>query len=155
MALTSRLPCGGCGRFAPGKPLDRKAGECKWCWFYHHDPAYRARIDGGEVPPVQPQPPVDPQTIPSRLWKWAGQAWSYMEAKARWKLAGSPVTPPAVLAIREATCRGCGQHDAARDGCRVCGCGIDGGSLAEKRSMATEECPADPPRWLALPLAKS
>lgn len=87
---------------------------------------------------------------PYRLWRFGGQVLSYLQAKARWVAAGCPQPTPEQLAEREATCRTCPSWNSGRDGCGKCGCGIDGGSLDEKRRMATEECPDEPPRWKAL-----
>jgi hypothetical protein len=121
---------------------------------------YRALWDG-KVPPTPTNsgetgklqitvPQAKPGTKKNKLWKFMGQMYSYLEAHARWKLAGSPVPSPEQLAEREAACKSCPYYDVLKDGCKVCGCGLDGGSLDEKRRMATEMCPAEPPRWEAI-----
>lgn len=81
------------------------------------------------------------------LWRVAGQFLSFAEAVSRWVAAGRPVPAAEELARRETACRSCPHHDGNLDGCRKCGCGLVGGSLALKRSMGTEQCPDDPPRW--------
>jgi hypothetical protein len=57
------------------------------------------------------------------------------------------VTPPGVLATREATCRACPEWDAtaltATGRCRKCGC-----STWAKLRMATERCPLG--KWEAI-----
>ena len=109
---------------------------------------YRKRYDS--VPAeTKPMPALPPGTTKSKLWKFAGQLYSYLEAKARWAAAGFPVPSPEELRKRELTCFTCIWHDHKRDGCRICGCGDTGGSLSEKRGMATEQCSDDQnPRWL-------
>ena len=96
------------------------------------------------------QSPKSTRSRRSKLWRFAGQAYSYLEAKARWIAAGCPRPTEKQLAEREAVCRGCSHYRLQQDGCGLCGCGVDGGSLDEKRRMATEECPDNPPRWRAL-----
>jgi hypothetical protein len=61
----------------------------------------------------------------------------------------------AVQAERLAVCQSnvCGQHDAAKDACLACGCGLNpalsfvGLDLALKRSWASSVCPGSSSRW--------
>jgi hypothetical protein len=106
---------------------------------------YRKRYDS--TPTEKPVPTLPPGTAKSKLWKFAGQLYSYLEAKARWAAAGCPVPTQEELKRRELLCFTCVWHDSKKDGCRICGCGDTGGSLSEKRGMETEHCPAEPPKW--------
>jgi predicted Zn-ribbon and HTH transcriptional regulator len=61
-------------------------------------------------------------------------------AAHRFARSGFVVTPPGILAAREATCRACPEWDSAAlnatGRCRKCGC-----STWAKLRMATERCP--------------
>ncbi len=146
------------GLVLTGRPAELYTGDCppeRPC--NQADVAnYRSYYDG--MKPMDQQAasqvvPQDPNSRPNRLWKFAGRLYSFLEAQARWYAAGCPVTPPDVLAERERLCFACEHHGIRRglgkDSCGVCGCGELGGSLALKRSYFSEECSADPPRWLA------
>ena len=126
-----------CNKFVPGESYV-PGRDCPTCWQQYHIGS--------------PQPTTAPaySTAPRRsIWRAFGQALSYAEAVLRWKLAGSPVTPPEELEKRKATCAPCPFFNPVTVGCKVCGCGQDGGSLEEKWRMATESCPDEPPRWTA------
>lgn len=64
----------------------------------------------------------------------------FQESTYRFASNGFSITPPDILATREATCRACDQWDAtalnATGRCRKCGC-----STWAKLRMATERCP--------------
>jgi len=142
-------PCT-CDKVVMGQPF--VAGrDCRLCWLYHHDQDYRRMWDTDHATVVAPvaSQPVWRSAPPRRtgFWRAAGQFLSYAEAMLRWNLAGRPVTLPQDLAKREAACKACVFWDSVKDGCKVCGCGIEGGSLDQKRRMATEMCPANPPYW--------
>jgi len=139
-------PCA-CNRWVPGHPF-LPGRDCRLCYLYNTDPAYQAYWDG--QPEIITRSPL-PTYRPTRtIWRFLGQIVSYTEAVVKWKLAGSPVTPPEELAHREFICKACPRWYAQMDGCRICGCGTEeGGSLKEKRAMATEACPDTPPRWPA------
>ena len=143
-------PCT-CDRCEVGKPyvLER---DCRLCWLYHNRPEYKQMWDSSTQPHkgVAAKEAVEPGSRPNKLWKFAGQLFSYVQAQARWVAAGSPVPTPEELAFREEQCHTCPKWDKEKDGCKVCGCGIDGGSLDCKRRMSTEECPLEPPRWKSL-----
>ena len=73
------------------------------------------------------------------------QAQSFTIAYTKWVAAGMPTTPEEELQERRQQCNQCPQR-TPEDTCNLCGC-----PLAKKLRMATETCPAQPPRWLALP----
>lgn len=53
---------------------------------------------------------------------------------------------PEVQAERRAICFACPSHDHERDSCNLCGCT----NMDLKRSWASSECPAKPPKWEAV-----
>ena len=75
----------------------------------------------------------------------------YGNAVIRWIAAGRPVrSDDRVREIFERLCRPCERFDAKRQTCRLCGCRVrrSGSALANKIKMATERCPARPPKWI-------
>jgi hypothetical protein len=131
------------GNCPPERPCDEATAK-----------AYRDKYDAmtpEEFNKMREGVPREPGTLRNKLWRRAGQVYSYLEAKTWWTLKGCPVPNPEQLEQRRQICFACPKHDHERDGCKECGCGtLDGGSLAEKRGMATESCPDHPPRWVAL-----
>ncbi len=130
---------------------------CRLCWLYHNRADYRALWDGTApvtLPPVDAPPqPVEP---PSLL----EQSASFLTAMARWLTAGSPRPTPEQRAERAVICQACPhrrEDEPGKPWCGKCGCPHNAErflfGLAEKPGkldMATEQCPDNPPRWLAL-----
>ena len=74
----------------------------------------------------------------------------YSQALRRWIAAGRPVrSDHRVQAIFETCCQPCEHFDANRQVCKLCGCRVrpSGSALANKLKLATERCPASPPKW--------
>ncbi len=98
------------------------------------------------------KPPANPED------SFGKKVLSYALANARWAYYGFPSrSDEEQKRILDTICRPCPFFQAKKRGgkCRKCGCGLNldrGGKL----QMATEMCPADPPRWYATagPLAK-
>ena len=62
-------------------------------------------------------------------------------------VAGNKVyVPDEVLVERRAYCEGCENREGNR--CRLCGCWLQN-LVAGKLKIATERCPANPPKWNA------
>ncbi len=80
------------------------------------------------------------------------QAASFVSAEARWIGAGRPIRSEARVAEIFAICQAC-QHfrpgaSELEGSCVVCGCRLRRtGGLFNKIQMATEGCPAKPPKW--------
>lgn len=75
----------------------------------------------------------------------------YGNAVTRWIAAGRPVrSENRVREIFDTLCRPCEHFDAQRQTCRLCGCHVrrSGSAFANKLKMATERCPARPPKWI-------
>ena len=73
---------------------------------------------------------------------------------ASWLAAGRPKRSSERIAeIFDSLCRPCPHFAASSDAqgsCKLCGCALRRqGGLLNKISMATESCPARPPRWIA------
>jgi len=81
--------------------------------------------------------------MPARLF-------GYGKAAARWVAAGRPVRSDLrVREIFERCCRPCQHFDPKHKRCRLCGCRVAAGGPAyrNKLKMATDRCPAKPPKW--------
>src|SRR3990167_1346790 len=76
-----------------------------------------------------------------------GQSLSYAKALLRWRTAGKPVRSPEEQAAILQICKSCQFFNPNGAKCRLCGCGLKLGG--DKVRMATEQCPADPPKWTA------
>lgn len=82
------------------------------------------------------------------------QARTLGKAALKWERAGRPVrTPEQIRELFEKHCRPCEffePHRSRKDRgrCLLCGCKVNLQSL-NKLKWATEQCPDDPPRWLA------
>lgn len=59
--------------------------------------------------------------------------------------SGMKLTPKEVRRARLAICQACPSYDLAQKRCRVCGC-----KNSAKVFVASDKCPLDPPRWLAI-----
>lgn len=80
----------------------------------------------------------------------ATQTWHYASAVWKWKAAGSPSRSQPEIDRILAICQDCPEFiDDARPRCRLCGCSINAApnGLVNKIAMATESCPAKPPKW--------
>lgn len=82
------------------------------------------------------------------------RAATFAAAELRWIAAGRPVRSVERVAELFTVCKACEHFQlGARDGegkCRLCGCQLRrAGGLLNKIQMATESCPAQPPRWTA------
>ena len=80
------------------------------------------------------------------------RAASFISAEARWLAAGRPVRDDARVAELFAVCSACEHFQPGvtdvEGRCRLCGCQLRRvGGLINKIQMATEGCPAAPPRW--------
>ena len=77
-----------------------------------------------------------------------GRLGRYARALKRWVGAGKPVRNDEEVARLLAICKACDYFDP-RGKCVLCGCYVNVGKNAafNKLRMATESCPADPPRW--------
>jgi hypothetical protein len=93
---------------------------------------------------------------------FVGKAWSYAAAVARWTAAGQPRRTEEEQQVVMATCKACPLFEPhpkkpeSRPGkCGLCGCKLN--LKSGKIAWATEQCPDDPPRWLATvgPLAET
>jgi hypothetical protein len=74
----------------------------------------------------------------------------YGAAMGRWIAAGRPVRSDVLVQeIFETFCRPCPSYDPSTESCRLCGCRVApaGPACRNKIRMATERCPAEPPRW--------
>jgi len=83
-----------------------------------------------------------------------GKLKRWRTAVRRWKRAGRPIRSDREMAIIYwFRCRPCEHFQQTRRGgkCDLCSCRLNLGKRARlnKLRMATEGCPADPPRWLA------
>lgn len=80
------------------------------------------------------------------------QVASFVSAESRWIAAGRPIRSEARVVEIFAICQAC-QHFRAgaselEGSCAVCGCRLrSAGGLFNKIQMATEGCPAKPPKW--------
>jgi len=78
----------------------------------------------------------------------------YGNAMRRWIAAGRPVRSDArVQEIFDTLCRTCEHFSVSRQTCKLCGCRVrrSGAAFLNKLKMATERCPAKPPRWTEAP----
>ena len=85
------------------------------------------------------------------VWPMTVKVFKYGRAMVRWIARGRPVRSDArVQEIFDTFCRPCRHFDAEKQTCQLCGCRVrrDGPAAANKLRMATERCPADPPRWM-------
>lgn len=96
------------------------------------DLAARPYYEPGEVPA---EPPPGLMTM----------AGNVARAAARFVGSGLKVAPPEVQAERLAICSACPNWIAGGRRCSLCGCMTD-----YKIKMASERCPAEPPRWPAM-----
>lgn len=81
--------------------------------------------------------------------KALAMAGRYATALTRWAAAGFPTRSESEVHRLHAICQQCEHYD--RDVCRLCGCRCNthGAAIVNKLRMATESCPAVPPRWTA------
>jgi hypothetical protein len=84
----------------------------------------------------------------------ARKASNVAVAQARWLAAGSPVRPEKRIAEIFAVCQECEHFRTGatidQGSCGLCGCCLRRrGGLLNKIRMATEGCPAQPPKWEA------
>ena len=101
------------------------------------------------------------QTDPDRIHRKCGtqprptlvrKVKTFGKAVARWIKAGRPVRSPERVAELLAICQDCEHYSAkgpAGGKCKLCGCAVKRRGLQNKLRMATEACPAKPPRWEA------
>lgn len=78
------------------------------------------------------------------------KAVGYLAATERWIAAGRPTRDQREIIEILNICRGCPQYtEDGRQRCRLCGCSVNSqdDGLRNKIAMATEGCPATPPRW--------
>jgi hypothetical protein len=92
----------------------------------------------------------DVQAMPS----WMTRAKTFVSAEARWIAAGRPMRSDDQMAEIFAICESCeffvGRVNGGEGVCRLCGCNLKRiGGILNKIRMATETCPANPPRWKA------
>jgi hypothetical protein len=103
----------------------------------------------------EPRPLREPFKRPEReLPSWITRAKSLVSAEARWISAGRPIRSNARVAEIFAICEACEFFIARGSGgegvCRLCGCNLKKlGGVLNKIRMATEACPANPPKWQA------
>ena len=73
----------------------------------------------------------------------------YGKAVAVWTAAGAPTRSQAEIDERLAICQACPEYSPEHSACKLCGCNINAqaNGLKNKLAMATEKCPAKPPRW--------
>ncbi|MCL4194323.1 MAG: hypothetical protein KJZ87_21480, partial [Thermoguttaceae bacterium] len=79
-----------------------------------------------------------------------GRMIRYGQAVSRWIAAGRPTrSAERVRQVFETHCRPCEHFDPATQTCRLCGCHVApaGPAYRNKIGMATERCPAEPPKW--------
>ncbi len=102
--------------------------------------------------PAPPRAPNPVKQVPLTLYQRATTAASVLADTTRRKLETGVafITEDHILA-RAAICRECDQFDQIKESCKLCGCGCNGSStLANKLAHASSECPASPPKWLAV-----
>ena len=92
--------------------------------------------------------PKPPRKKPSYI----RQAWNYAAAVKRWIAGGGPRRSQDEIDRIFAICQACPYFaNTKKPHCRLCGCSLgtapDG--LKNKLAMATESCPANPPKWTA------
>lgn len=75
---------------------------------------------------------------------WWRSGLNFTAAVARYIAAGCPNVPESVYNERLRICAQCPLCRNSK--CLICGC-----DLLAKAAMATEKCPASPPRWPSLP----
>lgn len=122
--------------------------ECLQCRMYDKHPRYRKRKCGkaAEAPNVAAllakaaQAPAEAATVVHRAPTLMEKAKSAALAGRRFLLAGLPIAPEAVRAVRKRACEG-DPHTPACEffdngTCKHCGC-----NLMFKQAMATEHCP--------------
>lgn len=90
----------------------------------------------------------DAGSLPSifaRVSKWS-------QAVAKWLAAGRPTRTDEQVADLLKICRECEKYDHDHQRCNLCGCKASKSSYAttNKLRMATEACPLNPPKWVAL-----
>ena len=90
---------------------------------------------------------AEPECAPKRNVITA--AGRYTTAVARWAAAGFPERSDEEVQQLFAICQQCEFFNGQL--CRLCGCrcNIHGAAIVNKLRMATESCPANPPRWTA------
>jgi hypothetical protein len=96
--------------------------QCRRCWLYHNDPWWKAKWDGGVLPPV-PKPGLF-----RRALNLAGAVTQHV-------LAGMPTVPDEVYQQRMGVCEKC-PHLTPEKKCGACGC-----DLAIKGKWADQSCP--------------
>lgn len=75
-----------------------------------------------------------------RVTKFIKALWTFYKS-------GKGYLPKAKIEERFAICKACDKFTGTR--CMVCGCGLNTKkSLLNKLCYPTEQCPADPPKWL-------
>lgn len=125
------MVCNHCGRGAPFDGPYDVTRQCRLCWLYHNDPAYRK--GWSDETPVS----GSATTLPGFF-----QQLSNLTASVVGHLAnGAKHVSPEVLEERKAICTAC-PHLTAERRCAKCGCYVD-----VKASWESERCPDDPPRW--------
>lgn len=97
-----------------------------------------------------PQSPSTVGQLPSQV----RQAAAFVTAQGRWLAAGCPIRSAERIKEIFALCRACENFwpgATEEEGvCRLCGCRLRSvGGLLNKIQMATEGCPAIPPKWTA------
>lgn len=73
----------------------------------------------------------------------------FAKSTAKWVAAGSPVRTDEEVEAILVICGTCEHFNGKRTGCKLCGCRINinkSGTLNKAR-RATEQCPANPPKW--------
>lgn len=107
----------------------------------HNEPSNARR---NQCKTIQRSPPQTPSLFRRGV--------SFLSAHRRWLAAGRPVRSPERVREIFAICKECeyfrpGTADI-EGSCRLCGCRLrDSGGMINKIQMATEGCPANPPRW--------
>lgn len=128
-----------------GKQKGDRCTRCGWELPFDtkHLPKRPCNPDG-----EPPRPVLLPQE-PGKIQ----MAWNYGKAVTKWKLAGSPKrSPERVLTILNDICETCTHFvPGERPHCGLCGCSLNDlpDGLDNKIAMATESCPAKPPKWTA------
>lgn len=123
------LFCGQCNRGAPFVGAYDPSRQCRWCWRYQNDLAFREAVDGRKV-----------EDGPDLLTK----ARNLSSALADWAKAGFAVVDEETYEKRIAACLACPHY--FQNTCLLCGCKVAGERLHKAR-LASSTCPDKPPRW--------
>ena len=124
------------------------------CSFVQHGDGFRCELCGRIYPKriIVNCPKQAPAKVPPREPSKARQVYTYSMAVAKWVAAGKPQRTQEEIDATLAICAGCEMFiDDGRPRCRLCGCSVNSqpNGLINKIAMATESCPATPPRWTA------